>query len=495
MRRRTIAIVLIAAALALLVEARSTFRMAFDIEVLNNFIEPIHHGTIGESTWTWVFGDIPGRGHYFRPTSPLLYLATYPVFGINYGPYKLVLLALHIGVALLVFSLAGTMFGDRSSAWFGAMIMLLWPPNMGTVVWLNGDEELLLGVSQLLCLAAYARLVRTGRRAGGATVIGMAGFLFALCSKESALAIPLLLALIELSMRNEGTRDCLRLRERLLRIAPFGFMAAAYLVLRFVSWGHAVGYEVAGTSVHAHFGWFIIPRLGENLMASFGIQWLNRSPWLLLAAVVPLAAALASKRRGVRFGAWYYLICVLPFLNIPVRDIRLYVPSAGISIALGSLGADAWRAIPRGTGRKIAHAVLIAGMLLFVTWGHHHAIDRHQRLLKKTAMSYGVRHLAPEPGSGERLIVVDTTRPRADQMQKSKHKLSQQTGSLEDRLRRLIFSKDVNDRIRIVPQYELDQWLQQPRTKFYLMYRERLVPLTRKQLVLIKTAQDMQIPR
>jgi tetratricopeptide (TPR) repeat protein len=192
-------------------------------------------------------------------------------------------------------------------------------------------------------------------------------YAFAVLSKETAMALPLMIAAWELL---RGRWRTLRgLLDSALMFVPYGVVSAAYLgarvaVLGSVSWKHP-----AMLGVPDHLIWMTVPfalvgylrhlLVPYNLSIVYGTSFVGGAsdprfyvPALILAA---LAALVLVFRRHLTRDAWLalaFMICpLLPVLNLKalhqeyvIQDRYLYLPVLGFAWLVVSLAAQARRA-------------------------------------------------------------------------------------------------------------------------------------------------------
>lgn len=229
---------------------------------------------------------------------------------------------LHALCAFLVFRLAES----RRAAWFSALLFLSFPLSAETVFFASAKGHLLAAAAVLLCVLT------------GSWVPFVAG----LACKESVLAaLPLLFLR---SWLVEGRSAAASLR----RLAPFGLIAAAYLLWRFAVLAPPPPLLVPSE-----------PKPFSALAWSLGALVWTPAPgffrafpagdaWVLLV-LAPYAAALWHWRGDKRtlYRLLWVSAALLPFLHLvpfaaksPVADRYLYLAAAGAALLVGGL-ADA----------------------------------------------------------------------------------------------------------------------------------------------------------
>lgn len=155
----------------------------------------------GDQWQHYVLRDFHGWINYFRPLGVALFTAEARLFGSEPSPMHVVSLALHLAATGLVGSIVHhctrvlTVGPWTALGWIGGCMLLygLHPALTESVAWISSQFELLLVI---FCLSAAwaAAAMPVGRLR--TTAIGI-GFFLAACSKETAVALPLLVLLLD----------------------------------------------------------------------------------------------------------------------------------------------------------------------------------------------------------------------------------------------------------------------------------------------------------
>jgi hypothetical protein len=153
-----------------------------------------------DGAWkSFFFRDFCGLTNYFRPTAVALFLFELRMFDADPAPMHIVSLLIHLANTLLVGCLAAAIFRERNIArgkTLACISMLLYglhPALVEPVAWISAQTELIVTFFMLLGLHLNVTLSRNSTRAFAVS----ACFFTAACSKESAVAFPLVLALCD----------------------------------------------------------------------------------------------------------------------------------------------------------------------------------------------------------------------------------------------------------------------------------------------------------
>ncbi|HEY2395370.1 MAG TPA: hypothetical protein VGH81_05215 [Rudaea sp.] len=156
-----------------------------------------------------IFSGIFESGDYFRPLVIALFAGEGTIFHVAPGPAHLLSLAIHLANTLCVGALAHRLLGDRvdhetkflplvAMSLFGLHPLLIEP-----VAWVSGQFDLVVTLFMLLGLLANLRVAGTAARSACVTTC----FFLAACAKESAVAFPLLLLIVDWSRTTTGHRQ------------------------------------------------------------------------------------------------------------------------------------------------------------------------------------------------------------------------------------------------------------------------------------------------
>lgn len=339
---------------------------------------------------THYFGGPLATGTAYRPVDLLSFAANYAIHGKSTFGYHLTNLALHAANVLLLFFLLRRRFGEDVSGG-AALVFAVMPIHVEAVTSLVGRAELLSAFFGLLAMLAALR----ARRLRSVPAYGAAGFcyLLAIFSKESAVVLPGLLLLYEMTEGEGGFwRRLLReLREHAAYYLGFtvplaAMFAVRYAVLRGLLISKFAGvFELENPLVSLK----ALPRIGNAaalLLRQIGRALLpvylsaDESAWQLpvlrprdalfglsLAAAAALLAAgvwLYRRRPREGFGILFLLLASLPtanalFITGTIFAERLvYLPSAGLALVLAGVLAGRRAAFRGSRGASAALAAI-----------------------------------------------------------------------------------------------------------------------------------------
>lgn len=353
--------------------------------------------------WRTIFTQ-PVGGNVWRPLGFASLLLDATLWQETASGPHLTSVLLHAINAALLAALVASWSRRPLAGVLAGLLFGLYPARHEAVTWLSGRFDLLATVWLLMALWFFEQFLRGQRRALiGLFAAATAGFL----TKETAFALPLLLAWRALVLRGPGRRRPLLVAAATL-IPLLGVLAArAFIVGDWLG-----GYTVVGVSIT------------ERLGATSFVAWLLGPLRLiagslnvgLLRAVSPSAAALASPDRlgwvvlvglailcwragrttrsvsaALLLGAAIALLPNLPVLSTITRQLEgtrfWYAAAAGSLGALGCLLADIQR--PR-----LRAAIVTSLLIAFASAGAVNGIPWRLAGREARAIEAGIHDLA-----------------------------------------------------------------------------------------------------
>ena len=339
------------------------------------------------SVWSFTTSDIVFTvDPYFRPIFTSLFTLNYGIFGTTPLGWHLVNVLIHTGVTLLVFVVAREVTEQNWVALLTAALFAVHPTHAESVAWVSGITDPLMALLLLPAFYFYLRF----RKHGAWHLLGFAlGFFFlALLSKETALALPVVVAYCELFHFKSDTP----LNQRLVRTAKlmglFAIPAVIYMVMRYQA--------IEALLFSGKPRYPLVPALLTVPLATVKYLGLMFIPWgysyqhytdfvdspvsLAFLGPVALLIALAAaiwflKSRRLTLGAVWFIVMLAPVLATLrqfepaylLQERYLYVPSIGICLAV-ALGFQ-WLAARDRFGNRGHIAWGAVAVLLVIVWG------------------------------------------------------------------------------------------------------------------------------
>jgi protein O-mannosyl-transferase len=303
----------------------------------------------------------------YRPLAMLSYAIEWAIGGGAPLLFRLFSYALYALVTLGVFRLARLLL-PFGAAFAAAALFAVHPVHVEAVAMAVNQGELWVGLLCCLAVGHYLRARRAGGPLRARTELGLAGlYLIACLFKENALVLPGLLLAAEalLVPAGEPLRQRLARGRRLLLLLAL-VAVSFYGVRTLVLGGDLVGTFTAEGLAYLSMGqraltmlavvprWFTLLLWPAHLQADYSpAEIVAQTAWgpeqilgvlLLLGAV--LAALVAWRRaRVVSFGMAWCAIALFPVHNVLVptgivlAERTLFLPSIGVVLAIGGLGA------------------------------------------------------------------------------------------------------------------------------------------------------------
>lgn len=327
-------------------------------------------------------GGIPfiparGTGGFLRPLTGLSYWVDFHFLGALPLPAHLVGVLLHIANSLLVARFAievpgGTTPDLRFRSFASGLIFLVLGCHAEPVSWISCRGDLLVTFWGLLMLIFYCQALRTKRRAFW--FASLFCFSFALLSKESSFALPVIAALCLVFAGRTAEKNGTRANSVVWGAGAHLLLLGVYFVYR--KW--MLGGFIGGYGSHGHL------RINANLIAQSMGHFLWRAflpplPGSVVNALPELQGGLAllflaTLTMGIAFLAGWHrgtgplLFCSLAFFAalLPVFNVRIYLESvegerylylASVFLAL-ALGYSIAR-VRRSSTRRFALAAVV----------------------------------------------------------------------------------------------------------------------------------------
>ncbi len=329
-------------------------------------------------------GDLHGQDHGYRPLLALSFALDYAWSGADGRGYRTVNLAVHLATAVLTIGLCQALGLSALAAWLAGVGMVVHPVHVQIVDYISSRSS---GLSAALVVAA-AWAYLSFRRGGAwryyilALTVGAAAIL----TKESAVVLPVLLAVIEWTAPWRG--DSLSTRHRWRYLLPFVVLSGAFVWLRVVVFG-SIFQEVAAERSVGLAGVFTALRI----LAAHVLLWVYPSPltvdhpmslvehaWTgpMLVAFAIAAAGVGLVLYGVRsrspvlvVGTTWFIVSLAPSLVLPfvvTRSLffehRAYAADIGL-VMLTVVGGLTLHERANGFVRRL---VVGLGIVVAVTW-------------------------------------------------------------------------------------------------------------------------------
>ena len=350
----------------------------------------------------------------YRPFLPLSLLIDRQWWGLEPFGYHLTNLILHLANVVLVVLLGTMLAGSRSVGIAAGILFGLHPAQTEAVDWVSGRTDLIAAFFSLSAVIGYLCWSRSagwrGWMWGAGTLVMTACALF---SKETAVAVPLAILLVEgLEYRRFGRRLGQRLGwSAIVRAGLVMLVVAAYLLIRFsameamdqsatrLGWGRFM--VTVGAATGEYFRLIIWP---SGLTVMHDLRSIAPSSGRLAVVVAAGLAMVGSvwavwrARPDAGFGLLWAMAFLLPSFALIaldhaylIADRNLYLPMAGIGIAVGRAARDGMDVLRSSYGRpgRAVGAMALVALVVGMGWAtvSRHAVWRNDVTLWEDAVT------------------------------------------------------------------------------------------------------------
>jgi len=314
---------------------------------------------------------VPTSGPPYRPLADVLFWLQHRAFGAQPVPYHLVSLAAHVGIAGLLYRLAGRLGVGPVPALAGVGAFVVSIHAHELVFWGSAGQYALGGLAIVAAVLAYV---------AGRTWLSLALVVAALLTDEAAISLLPVLAVAEALFGRPAP-----VARRLLRLAPAAAAVAGYLAMRVATGGlrgtadacRSVGCDLTGGVQYFDR---LFARPGRVIELLRPDTYATPNDVLMAAALVVLFAGLAvllgvwrwRDRRVIGFGLAWCVITAAVFIYAQwpyAPDRFLYYPELGLALALAGVVQQVLRGWDAGTRARLTAGPVLAGYLAWVALG------------------------------------------------------------------------------------------------------------------------------
>lgn len=326
---------------------------------------------------------------YYRPLFTALLTLNYSIFAQSAWGWHLVNVLIHSGVTFLVFVVIKEMTDRALLAATTAALFAVHPVHAESVAWISGVTDAWLALFLLPAFYFYLRY----RKHGGKHLFAIAlGFYFlALLSKETAVALPIIITYCELAHFESSRSLRQKIAQTLALVGWFALPTAIYMVLRYNAiealllnfeprFGVSAALLMTPLATVKYLALLVWP-IGYNLHhytspPSGLMSAAFLGPLALIAVISVLVVRIRS--RALKFSAVWFIVWLLPPLaglrlfepQFSVQERYLYLPSIGFCLAV-ALGIE-WLATRRLLAVSGRVAAVAMSLVLVIGWGLIH---------------------------------------------------------------------------------------------------------------------------
>ena len=241
-----------------------------------------------------------GASPFWRPLVDLYFFTMYELFPLNATMYHIATLAIHVATGTLLGLLALRLTKSVMIAALASGLFVISPTYSTMIPWATGVTAALSGLFSVIMALVFLRWLDGGSRRW--LIFALLALAGALLSKEDAAALPAVLVLMTLAVKQpRRLRD---FRGAALLVLPLIALWLAYALPQFVA---VIGSDEAS---RFSFGWHVVPRLGIAMSwvsLPFPLSyagWVDASRWAALG-VFTLVALVSALRRAWLLPALY----------------------------------------------------------------------------------------------------------------------------------------------------------------------------------------------
>lgn len=317
--------------------------------------------------------------NFFRPVVHLYFAAMFAVFDAITPPFHVANFVANALCAALLAHLAYLLSEKRWAAWLAGLLFVVIPTYSEVLVWISAITEPVVTIFLLLSLIGWYHFLRTPRRPVLRYTQVLLTFLAALGSKESAVGLLPMMALLHMGLRCTG---------RARRVSFWIYMPPVLMLVCYLVFQYGIQHQsyLIKTGIYD---------IGLHGVAVMGLSILH----VLRDAWPPLAAAVVGAfvtRTGWR-AAWTRIPLALIFGGAMVTSLLPYAMFGGghltsryyyLSSMVVALGGALLLTAVKKRGRTagwVLAAVALAGMLVNSYRASLDQVRRHTKIAEETS--------------------------------------------------------------------------------------------------------------
>jgi len=292
---------------------------------------------------------------YYRPIVSLTFFLSHHL-SKSIQSHHLFNLGVHCLNVVLLYLLIFLLFKNTTLSLFTSLFFAAHPLHLSSVVWISGRTDLIACIFFLLTMILFIKRKDYQRSPRQLLLVGsLISYILCLFSKETTLALPLLLFAWDYFSKKEP------IRKKLIPYIPFVIITILYLVWRVKVIGNlGTGEPYASSGLFQrlltvfpiyfyYFGKLILPlqfNFSPRVLTVTSILNLKFLGSLVFFAIVlGLGISLRRRAKEVWFGILWILIALVPVLNLvplyaSVKEWWAYIPSIGFCLILGKLAVE-----------------------------------------------------------------------------------------------------------------------------------------------------------
>lgn len=306
--------------------------------------------------YKWIF-----NGNYFnyskefsyRPLVTISYLIDFYLFKLNPFGYHLTNLLLHLLVVIFIYLFFCLLTKDSDIAFLTSLIFSVHTINSEAVNSIGFREDMLCALFYIIAFYTYINFIENKRFSN--LIIAMLSLFLSLFSKEMAISFPLMIIIYDFYFKKES----IKIKAIIKRYLPLFLVIIIYVLIRFFLMKNPIRYIPAHPEELTAKRLLLIPEvlcryifllfLPVKLSAvhtylisdyKFHITFIPYT--IILIGVIVTIIYMRKYNRYLSFGLTFFLITLLPVINIiPIGHLLaerfLYLSNIGFCLFLTSL--------------------------------------------------------------------------------------------------------------------------------------------------------------
>lgn len=300
----------------------------------------------------------------YRPVVTFSYFLDYSIWRLNPLGFHLTNVLLHAGNVILVYLLISRLVSDRTVPFLTGILFALHPILTEAVNGISYREDLL---AAFFFLGAILLFIQPARRNPQSKIrnyrypLSLFSYLLALCSKEMAITLPLVIVLLEWLLGDKKTIQ----RNVIKYYTGFILVSGFYLFLRFVWFHNPVEKQLSYPDNSIFVNLLTMPKVLCSCIKllffpfRFNAEYIishTKSPFaftfpysiVFLCVIGFITCKCYHYSKEVFFFILWFFITLLPMLNIiPIANIMaeryLYLPSIGFCTIITYILTSIWK--------------------------------------------------------------------------------------------------------------------------------------------------------
>lgn len=294
---------------------------------------------IGDANWDfkYVMRELltPAGEVGYRPLMVFVWALVNRFFPLCPEVWHIFAIYLHFINATLVYWIVRETLKDKSVALLSALLWSVLPIHSETLNWLAVVSNVVLNTTLVLTSIALYIVYRKNRKNPWTLILSLVSLFAALLTKERAASLPLLIMALEFGYTYAGRATCWKsLSKAIFASMPYYLIVCLYVGISWIVIGGLGGY---GTSMHTRFGFFIVENLTYYMAFTMFTPNILINKYSLFFSLLVFIALVSMSWEKKSFSAWFavwFLLALLPTINIGVAYFRTYWASIGYVVVL-----------------------------------------------------------------------------------------------------------------------------------------------------------------